>query len=241
MHEDNCLIHLTYNPENLPKDGSISKPELVKFCKRLRRKIEPIKISYYGCGEYGEKLGRPHYHIMIFGFDFKDKYLWKYRFPQKYNRFSTVNKYPLFRSPMLEDRWKFGHSAVGEITIESAGYVARYVRKKIGGEIALRHYKGLKPEFAIMSKDPAIGKTWFEKYWNDVYPRDYIHIDGQKYKPPRYYDKLLERMNFKMYEVVKERRFEKLQRLSNPELMRKQKHKRLVTKSLIREMEIGKN
>ena len=43
-----------------------------------------------------------------------------------------------------------------------------------------------------MSKAEAIGKTWFNKYKGDCYPKDYLHLNGQKLKPPKYYDTLYE-------------------------------------------------
>lgn len=238
MHEHNCLIHLTYNEECIPSDGSVNKRHLQLFIKRLRRRIEPIKILYYGCGEYGEKLGRPHYHVLIFGYDFADKTPWKTMFPTKFNRFSTAPSYIMYRSETLEKLWKYGYSGIGDITIESAGYVARYIRKKITGDIAPKHYKGKKPEFPLMSRRPAVGKNWFEKYTYDVYPKDFLHFDGKAYKPPRYYDKLLQRRNYKMFESIKNKRRENVVKENPKRLMDKQKFKRLVTKSLIRRYEI---
>lgn len=44
-----------------------------------------------------------------------------------------------------------------------------------------------------MSLKPAIGKRWIEKFWQDAYPRDYVVMDGLQFKPPRYYDKWMEK------------------------------------------------
>jgi len=81
-HDDNIFVTLTYNNENLPKDGSLCLADLQKFMKRLRKKYG-AGIRYFACGEYGEKLKRPHYHVCIFGLNFpmrdkkgeRDKYL----------------------------------------------------------------------------------------------------------------------------------------------------------------------
>lgn len=43
-----------------------------------------------------------------------------------------------------------------------------------------------------MSRRPGIGLTWFEKYKSDVYPHDYVVVNGSKVRPPRYYDKKFE-------------------------------------------------
>lgn len=58
------FITLTYNDENLPQNGELSKRDLQLFIKRLR-KINP-GIRYYAVGEYGTDLKRPHYHAIIF-------------------------------------------------------------------------------------------------------------------------------------------------------------------------------
>lgn len=49
------------------------------------------------------------------------------------------------------------------------------------------------PEFNHMSLKPGIGKPWLDKFMTDVYPRDYVVINGVKTKPPKYYDLLFER------------------------------------------------
>ena len=74
--------------------------------------------------------------------------------------------------------------------------------KKVSGDRAADHYSWItrygelvqrKPEFARMSLNPAIGKRWFDRYRSDVYPLDRVIVNGQEAKPPRYYDKLLEK------------------------------------------------
>ena len=46
-----------------------------------------------------------------------------------------------------------------------------------------------------MSLKPGIGARWLSKYQTDVFPRDYVVINGVKTKPPKYYDVLFEREN----------------------------------------------
>lgn len=43
----------------------LSKVPLQNFLKRLRKKLNDPTMSYYACGEYGHKYGRPHYHLML--------------------------------------------------------------------------------------------------------------------------------------------------------------------------------
>jgi hypothetical protein len=140
-------------------------------------------------GEYGEQHARPHYHACIFGYDFPDKKLWQ----------RTSAGSMLYRSAELETLWPFGHSSIGDVTFESAAYVARYIMKKQTGKDAKSHYKrihpetgeylDLTPEFNKMSLKPGIGCDFYKKYTSDIYPQDYVILRGKKVKPPKYYDK----------------------------------------------------
>jgi ferredoxin-thioredoxin reductase catalytic subunit len=237
MHEENCFITLTYNNDNLPEDGSISKDVLQRFFKRLREKISPKLIRYYACGEYGSKSSRPHYHALIFGYQFPDLELHHVHSPTS-NRFTNsavANK--IYTSEILQDLWKFGFSTVGEVSMQSAGYVCRYIRKKIGGEMAIDHYKGREPEFALMSRRPGLGATWFEKYYTDVFPKDFVTHEGKKYPIPRYYTNKLMRRDWNLYERVKA---DRAARAVKPDCVRrgqKEKYLQNVTKTLNRRIE----
>lgn len=204
--EENSFITLTYNDTYLPKDGSIRKEELQKFMKRLRKEIDPIKVRYFGCGEYGKKYDRPHYHLCLFGYDFPDKEIHKTTFRRK--RDPDI----LYISEMLSTVWKKGFHTIGKVNYKTAGYVARYVTKKHMGKWSDYIYDGLEPEFALMSRGQkkggkgGIGKPWFKKYWNDCYPKDFIVLNGKKQRPPKYYDSLLERDNPKLFNYVKAQR-----------------------------------
>ena len=72
-HECTLLVTLTYADEFYPKDMSLDKKAFSDFMKRLRRNIEPRRIKYYACGEYGKETGRAHYHAILFGMYKEDK------------------------------------------------------------------------------------------------------------------------------------------------------------------------
>ena len=197
LHENNCFITLTYDEENL-KSRSLDKTDFQKFLKRFRKSIAPAKIRYYMAGEYGSKFGRPHFHACIFGYDFHDKKLFK----------RTPSGSLIYRSKNLEKLWTYGYSSIGDVTFESAAYIARYIMQKYNGEMDRNnthitreeHYTycdlstgeliKLEPEYNKMSLKPGIGAEWLKKYRSDVYPNDYVVINGKKTKPPRYYDKI---------------------------------------------------
>lgn len=197
-HENNAFITLTYSPENLPPGGSLPNYEggdFQLFMKRLRKAVSPVKIRFFSCGEYGEKNERPHYHACIFGYDFPDKVLYTVR-----------DGCRLYRSPMLEKIWNLGFATVGDVTFESAAYVARYVTKKITGGLAEDHYKGKNPEYTTMSRRPGIGKGWYDEFKGDVFPCDNVVIRGKIMRPPRFYDKKLEVDNPEMLASIKLKR-----------------------------------
>lgn len=75
LHRDNCFVTLTYDNSNCPYE--ISKKDVQDFLKRLRKAVFPLKIRYYCCGEYGSKYLRPHYHLILFGYDFPDRYFFQ--------------------------------------------------------------------------------------------------------------------------------------------------------------------
>lgn len=203
QHEHNCFITLTYDDQHLPHDGSLNHRHFQLFMKRLRKHFSNTDIRYYMCGEYGGKLGRPHYHAILFGCNFADYSLW----------FKSDAGSSLYRSKTLESLWTFGFSSIGAVTFESAAYVARYCMKKVTGSAADKHYSTVStvtgevtsrlPEYNRMSLKPGIGSKWFNRYQTDVFPHDRVIVDGMPTKPPRYYDKLLGRINKDKFDDVK--------------------------------------
>ena len=89
--------------------------------------------------------------------------------------------------------------------------------KKVTGEAAENHYKrvlgstgeivDVMPEFTRMSLKPGIGRTWIEKFYTDVYPRDEDMVNGMKCKPPRYYEGVFDW--FRSVDDVEVNRFER--------------------------------
>ncbi len=208
QYTDNCFITLTYDDEHLPHDRSLVKSHFQKFMKRLRKKYTEKKIRYYQCGEYGEAtqendfIARPHYHACIFNHDFDDRVLWRER---EGIRIDT--------SECLSNIWLQGFTTVGDVTMESAAYTARYIMKKINGKRQEQHYEttnettgeihNLEPEYNTMSRRPGIGRHWFDRYISDVYPKDSIHHKGVGQKPPKYYDSLYEIYSPDGFEKIK--------------------------------------
>lgn len=201
--------HATRTHDGKIKGASLEPRELQLFTKRLNQ--DQIRksgkgVKYYACGEYGEKTYRPHYHIAIYGEDFSDdRQFWK----------NSPSGHPLWRSSRLSKLWPHGDADIGDLTFESAAYIARYILKKITGTKALDHYKRedeegreywLEPEFNAMSRRPGLAKEWFMQFKSDVYPHDNVIARGHPAKPPRYYDKLLEALAPYEHAIIKENR-----------------------------------
>lgn len=226
-HDQNCFITLTYDEHNLPQDHSLRKDHFQKFLKRFRKAIHPQKIRYFMCGEYGDDSWRPHYHAIIFGYDFTSgtTYNKKYCGRRQQIQSSEVGN-PYYISPLLSQLWPDGFHLIAECTWETAAYVARYCTKKITGDQAEEHYTRtildwneftgeifefreteLLPEYGTMSTRPGIGNEWFKKYKSDCYPSNFLIQDGRKTPIPKYYDKLLEQENeieFKAIKIARE-------------------------------------
>lgn len=211
MHRENQFITLTYSPEHLPNPlASLEYRDFQLFMKRYRKWInehcgENQECRFYMCGEYGENFGRPHFHAVIFGHRFPDLVPWR----------RSGSGEVIFRSRVLESLWPFGFSSVGEVTFESAAYVARYVMKKQTGDLAKAHYTVIDadgvitercPEFNKMSLKPGIGAKWYERFAADVHAIDGVVVRGKKTRVPRYYDRLYSRENPDAFEAVKEQR-----------------------------------
>ena len=177
--------------------------------KRLRFKYSEVKIRSFGCAEYGENFGRPHFHLLLFNFDFPDKYFFKY----SSNDFSP-EKWPVFRSDILEELWPFGFSEIGSVTFESAAYVARYVTKKVNGEKRESHYGDRLPERSVcVSNRKGIGLPWLERFHSECLANDGVFHDGIPLRLPRYYSKKLEEMFPDKFAVLKQKRLDKIKEI----------------------------
>lgn len=211
LYDDNCFITLTYDDANMPAGPSLCLKDFQDFMKRLRKR-HGTGIRFFHCGEYGENLGRPHYHAIIFNFDFKDKRKHK---RQGDNWLYTSDDLSTGENPL----WPWGHALIGAVTFESAAYVARYVVKKVTGKLldevddfGLSHYEtmtldgeviSIQPEYVTMSRKPGIGKDWYTKFKDDMFPQDYVIVRGKKVGVPKFYDTNFEIDDPETFKLIK--------------------------------------
>lgn len=237
--KSNCFITLTYNNPDLPLSEkgfmTLKKKHVQDFLKRLRyyetgietwthpiKEIEEKPIRYFGCGEYGPKGGRPHYHLAIFNWIPNDLKLYK---PNKHGQ-------NIYKSAKLQKIWGHGFVTVEELNYRTAAYIARYVQKKAGIGAEHREYTGhikiepaiderngntwtkfiretkrptkeIEEEFIIMSRGVGIGRVYWEQNKEKIKRNQGVMIkidDKVKIKPiPKYFQKLWEQENWVEY------------------------------------------
>ena len=212
----NSFVTLTYSPEHLPPGGSLHYRDFQLFIKRLRKSetvygkrdgrrivVSRPTIRFFMCGEYGETYGRAHYHALLFNYRPED--------------LVPINK-TLFDSPKLAKLWRHGAVTVGDVTWQSASYVARYIFDKLNGELGRDKYAvsvdddGVitfrDSEFCQMSRRPGIGAGWFERFHRELWASDSVVIDGREQKIPKFYDKRMRKQReVDFAEIVANREF----------------------------------
>lgn len=233
------FVTLTYAEHKLRQDGTptlprtkegyptLSKRDVQLFLKRLRKQEKGIEawenpkthkieypIRYFYCGEYGQKnTKRSHYHMIIWNWTPNDL---------KYYKNSDGSNEALYTSKKLEKLWGLGFCPIGNVTYESACYVARYVQKKAGIPAKKREYEdytdengnmkskikkeiGPIPEFICMSRGVGIGRTAWDTDKEKFKRNNGIPTKTKETittKPiPRYFKKLWEKENMAEFDT----------------------------------------
>ena len=154
MYQDNTFVTLTFDEKYKPKDGCVRKATLQGFIKRLRARLdyyaeqyktEPLRVRYFGVGEYGGESLRPHYHIILFGYPncVRGRTVYTKRDQKCCDICTSIRKV-----------WQLGHVYLGQVSFQSAAYVGGYVVKGWYKDTPFDH---LTPEFTLKSNRPGIG------------------------------------------------------------------------------------
>ena len=223
QHENNYFITLTYDEINLPIPeganyggneyqndgtwtGTLYPKDVDTFLNSLRKKFERINhkgLKYLYCGEYGERTRRPHYHMILMNcpLDLKQFY--------DFYTDKTTKKIH-WKSKELDELWKKGMIDIGEVEWNSAAYVARYCMKKISYEKdkTIYYSQGKLPEFVRMSRRPGIGAEYFNKNAKELIKTDKLimknfHGQTATYKPPKAWDRKMEKLYPEEWEKIK--------------------------------------
>lgn len=226
-HEHNYFLTLTYDDDHLPRNKkdlpAFFGDEISKFMKVLRqywkRKFKFDGIRFFGCAEYGEHAGErlinPHLHILLFNCPIPDL---QERHPimvdgklKWIKQFSSDGEQLMF-SPAIWNIWqKQGTAQVGQVTFESASYVARYIMKKQKG-VDAKVYRDLDmaPPYIRMSRRPGIGAQWYKENLSTIYEYDKVVVhrgDKSFYQNPgRYCDNILKDIDVQKFYDLKEKR-----------------------------------
>nr|QJB20666.1 MAG: replication initiator protein [Microvirus sp.] len=224
MYEKNSFITLTYSEENL-KSPKLVYRDFQLFVKKLRSQLydnelkkifpnartqrearelartlqrstrvslqEKISVPVFVAGEYGDRKKRPHWHAIIFN----------WRPDDIQHSYTNDRGDKVFTSRTLETLWPLGKSELGSVTLESAGYCARYAAKKLAhGKDGEHDYNPI----SRRSSKHAIGKKWIEKNWRDVFTYGQLKIEHRgeiiTCGIPRYYEKWLKKHNLSEWE-----------------------------------------
>ncbi|QCS36301.1 replication initiator protein [Capybara microvirus Cap1_SP_223] len=175
-------------------DGKLRRKPLQDFLKRLRKEISPVKIRYFGCGEYGSKGLRPHYHLLVFG--------WR---PDDLVSFRVDRKGQiLYRSALIERIWHShtdnsyvaGFISIGDINEVTCRYASKYCSK-------LGSFDSEYPPFSAMSTHPGIGASSVSlaRCWQGT-----IVYQNKVVPAPRYYITCLSRQGVSVDGILADRR-----------------------------------
>lgn len=223
--ENNYFVTLTYNEENLPKleeittsegitytdqgewKGTLVPKHLTAFIKKIRqemkRKYNQDNIRFMACGEYGEEGERPHYHIIFFNLNLP--------LGDLHGAKISWNKDIYYQSKIIEKCWGKGHHVITEANWNTIAYTARYVTKKINGEIKEDYYaeKGQEPEFFRVSRRPGIAKNYYDENKEKILKYNEIIVNNSNgtiaTAPPNYYKRLFKEEFEKEFKELQEK------------------------------------
>ncbi|UPW41202.1 replication initiator protein [Sigmofec virus UA08Rod_5092] len=153
--------HKIENP--VDPDKKVCKRDIQLFKKRLREFIfrkYGIHIKMLVTAEYGSRTHRAHYHALIFGFDFPDRFFYK-----KSKRGNAI-----YMSATLSKLWKLGICTIDSVNVSAS--VARYCTKYCAKS---------RSDDTFMLSSPKIGLNGMLRAFNG---RSYL-IDGIEYSVPR--------------------------------------------------------
>lgn len=171
------FVTLTYSDNFLPINDSgvitLRKSDFQKFNKRFRinlmRNNLNIPYKFIACGEYGGKLSRPHYHIIMLGItkSIADEFV-----------------------PLSWNHIKNGISDIGSLARGGLNYVLKYCTKTSLGKDAKKLYddNGVERPFICHSK--SLELDYFVRNLQEIEDNNFaLHHKGKLVSLPNYYRK----------------------------------------------------
>lgn len=229
------MLNLTVNDHCIDKvfpNGSLDHTEFQKFMKRLRKKLWSdgidVKIKYICGAEYGERNGRPHFHVIVFG--------WK---PDDLKKWSNTKKgFKQFRSAYIEECWKdttatkedienynsehgtdldylpLGFVTIGEVYDSTVLYVSKYVIKNcdIPKDEFVNEYGEIIRKPYIVFPHEMLGYEWFLENYKQILSLGYCTTKyGKCAVPKNWIKKAQDSSNLDLLDCVDDYIFKKQQ------------------------------
>lgn len=179
-YNSGVFLTLTYDNENLPSNLQLSKTDAQNFIKRLRYHHKNTDFKYFLSAEYGDKVGRPHYHIIILGLSIADQ-----KYANFYNKGQSVK---ILTDGKIHQSWKKGNVEIATIDEHRIKYVTKYVLKKLYGKAAQEDNR--QQPFALSSTK--IGYRFALDNWEQLRNNLHVMCFGRKHALPRYYVKVIQ-------------------------------------------------
>lgn len=172
------FVTLTYDDNNVPyvldtPYQTLLISDFQKFMKRLRKNVRifGVPLKYVACGEYGDQLGRPHYHFALLGLS------------------------DALAESVIKKSWTFGRYQVGALASGGLKYVIKYMTKsRLTPEIkAFYDANGIQPPFIVHSQK--LGFDWIYNHKDDIVKQKYTFLSRGKVRLyPKYVREVVERL-----------------------------------------------
>lgn len=220
----NSFATFTYDDAHLPVGNVLRVRDFQLMIKRLREFLDPVKIRYLMCGEYGGTTGRAHFHANFYNLGLDDGW-----FPDLKRYGQSKSGEDMFVLQTMTDLW--GHGQVWLQRGNAGAYIAAHNEKKaaelaavggdewrLPGKHCVLHVDSLGrlrplcdlegnpvvwvPSFLRGSMHPGIGLAWIEQYAEQTFSHGCLTArGGHKSRIPRYYKDVAEagRLEFFTY------------------------------------------
>lgn len=176
------FVTLTYNDVNLPLDRGLHLSDVTKFRDSLEYYSGKRPYKFYHCGEYGTRYKRPHYHMILFGYD-------PYSKKDRELVCKSWNKCEPFFFDMFPKNYLKTNSPVGQgmlpVCREDIAYVCGYVQKKLNGEKAQEEYGNKKRPYSTGSH--GLGLEFALKNAERLKENKWTFLNGKRIGIPRYF------------------------------------------------------
>lgn len=183
-HDTASFVTLTYNDENYPRNGSLSKSFLQEFYDELQHKYKyhtGKTLRFFSCGEYGDHTHRAHYHGIVYGLnpDPFDK--------NNRDRELIASSWHYCDKEMFNwNQHDFNKNAINFVSRETCQYVAGYVQKKLKSFRAEEYEKlGIEAPFKIQSK--GLGLNYALENAQQLKENGFTYYNGHRVRIPRYF------------------------------------------------------